>query len=188
METCLESARLILRPLRSDDWQAVLSYTADPAVLRYLPERLMVREPAGGSKPLTCPDKFAINLKADGVFIGHLLFCHHDSEQLVREIGWVISPAYQRHGYATEAAAALLKYGFETLGLRRIVAACDSRNVASYRVMDKLGMRREARFQDCLFRQGEWIEEYVYAICGDEWRAAEQHVSQGKILKSETTD
>ncbi len=188
METCLETARLRLRPLRSDDWQAVLSYAADPTVMRYLPERLLVRAPANGTDQLSCPDKFAINLKTDGTFVGHLLFCHHDSEQLVREIGWVISPAYQRHGYATEAAAALLKYGFETLGLQRIVAACDSRNIASYRVMEKLGMRREARFQDCLPRQGEWLEEYLYAICVDEWRGAERPASQGKIVKTETTD
>jgi [ribosomal protein S5]-alanine N-acetyltransferase len=181
METRLETARLILRPLRPDDWQAVLSCTADPEVLRYLPERLMVREPAGGADQLACPDKFAINLKVDGTFIGHLLFCHHDSEQLVREIGWVIQPAYQRHGYATEAAGALLKYGFETLGLQRVVAACDSRNTASCRVMEKLGMRRAAHFQDCLFRQGEWIEEYLYAIHIDQWRTC-----QGEIGKTET--
>ena len=166
MAPILETARLILRSLQPADWQAVLSYSADPAVLRYLPERLMVREPGSES---TCPDKFAINLKAGGAFIGHLLFCHHDSEQLVREIGWVIRPAYQRHGYATEAARAMLKYGFETLGLRRVVAACDSRNVASYRVMEKLGMQRQARFQDCLPRQGEWLEEYLYAIRIEEW-------------------
>ncbi|MBI5568050.1 MAG: GNAT family N-acetyltransferase [Chloroflexi bacterium] len=171
METCLETARLILRPLQPDDWQAVLSYTADPAVMRYLPERLVMREPEGNADQLSCPDKFAINLKADGAFIGHLLFCHHDSEQLVREIGWVVSPQYQHHGYATEAAAALLCYGFETLGLQRVIAACDNRNHASLRVMEKLGMQREAHFQDCLFRQGEWIEEFVYAIRADEWRA-----------------
>ena len=188
MATCFETARLILRPLQSDDWQAVLSYTADPAVLRYLPERLMVREPVNGTDQRSCPDKFAINLKSDGTFIGHLLFCHHDSEQLVREIGWVIRPAYQRHGYATEAAAALLKYGFETLGLQRIVAACDNRNIASFRVMEKLGMRREAQFQDCLPRQGEWLEEYLYAIGVDEWRTTKRPASQGKIGSTETTD
>jgi RimJ/RimL family protein N-acetyltransferase len=188
METQLETARLILRPLQPDDWQAVLSYTADPVVMRYLPDRLMMREPASDDKQLSCPDKFAINLKVDGAFIGHLLFCHHDSEQLVREIGWVISPPYQRHGYATEAAGALLTYGFEALGLQRVVAACDSRNLASLRVMEKLNMQREAQFQDCLFRQGEWIEEYVYAIHVDRWRAAARHTSQGKIDNTETTD
>ncbi len=188
MEMRLETARLILRPLQPDDWQAVLSYTADPAVMRYLPERLMMREPDDDADRLACPDKFAINLKADGAFIGHLLFCHHDSEQLVREIGWVISPPYQRQGYATEAAGAVLKYGFEALGLRRVVAACDSRNLASLRVMEKLNMQREAQFQDCLFRQGEWIEEYVYAIQIDRWRAAARRTSQGKIGNTETTD
>lgn len=174
METRLETVRLILRPLQPDDWQAVLSYTVDPAVLRYLPERLALREPAADAELISCPDKFAVNLKIDGAFIGHLLFCHHDSEQLAREIGWVISPPYQRHGYATEAAAAVLQHGFQTLGLQRIVAACDSRNLASIRVMEKLGMRREAHFKDCLFRQGEWIDEYLYAIRAAEWRAVQR--------------
>jgi len=176
MTVQLETVRLILRPLQPDDWQAVLSYTVDPAVMRYLPEHLAMREPAADAESMVCPDKFAVNLKTDGAFIGHLLFCHHDSEQQVREIGWVISPPYQRHGYATEAAAAVVRHGFQTLGLQRIVAACDSRNLASIRVMEKLGMRREAHFKDCLFRQGEWIDEYLYAIRAEEWRAIQRLV------------
>ena len=173
MPTCLETARLYLRPLQADDWQAVLAYTADPAVLRYLPEG---RFTADAVQQLTaeaddCPDRFAINLKADGNFIGHILFCPHDSEALTRELGWVIQPRYQRRGYATEAAAAVLRYGVETLGLQRVVATCDSCNFASMRVMEKLCLRREAEFKACLFRQGEWLNEYQYAILASDWRA-----------------
>ena len=172
MPTCLETARLYLRPLQPDDWQAVLSYTADPAVLRYLPEGRFTSDTAQqfSAETADCPDRFAINLKADGSFIGHILFCPHDSEALTRELGWVIQPRYQCHGYATEAAAAVLRYGFETLGLQRVVATCDSRNIASRRVMEKLGMRCEAHFKACLFRQGEWIDEVHYAILATEWR------------------
>ncbi len=83
----------------------------------------------------------------------------------------MIQPRYQRHGYATEAADAVLCYGFEKLGLQRVVATCDSRNFASMRVMEKLCLRREAEFKACLFRQGEWLNEYQYAILASEWYA-----------------
>ncbi len=176
MFTRLETPCLILRSLQPDDWQAVLSYTSDPVVMRYLPEEHPFTPEAAQqfTSDLACPDKFAINLKRTGEFIGHLLFCPHDSAERTREFGWVIHPEYQGYGYATEAASAVLKYGFETLGLHRVVASCDSRNLASQRVMEKLGMRREAHFKQCLFRQGEWIDEYFYAILAEEWRAPER--------------
>ncbi len=73
-------------------------------------------------------------------------------------------------GYATEAARALLGYGFEELDLHRIIATCQPENPASYRVMEKLGMRREGHFRQCIDRgQGVWWDEYFYALLKDEW-------------------
>ena len=72
-----------------------------------------------------------------------------------------------------EAAHALLGYGFATLGLHRVIATCQPENVASWRVMEKLGMRREAHVRQCIPRDdGTWWDEYVYAILKAEWNAA----------------
>jgi RimJ/RimL family protein N-acetyltransferase len=86
------------------------------------------------------------------------------------EIGWVIHPDYQRRGYASEAAAALLRYGFEEMALHRIIATCQPENPASYGVMEKIGMRREGHFRQCIHRGGDlWWDEYFYALLADEW-------------------
>jgi RimJ/RimL family protein N-acetyltransferase len=88
------------------------------------------------------------------------------------EIGWSIHPDFQRRGLATEGAREMLRLGFDVLRLHRIVAACDPRNLGSLRVMEHLGMRREAHFVESEFLKGEWIGEIVCAVLEDEWRAA----------------
>jgi RimJ/RimL family protein N-acetyltransferase len=86
------------------------------------------------------------------------------------EIGWSLHPAAQGRGLATEGAREMLRLGFDELGLHRIVAGCDSRNTGSLRVMERLGMRREAEFVDYEYFKGEWATEIVCAMLESEWR------------------
>ena len=87
------------------------------------------------------------------------------------EIGWVIHPDHQRCGYASEAARAGLAYAFESRHAHRVIATCQPENTASYRVMEKIGMRREAHFRQCIHRGDDvWWDEYFYAILRDEWQ------------------
>jgi RimJ/RimL family protein N-acetyltransferase len=65
----------------------------------------------------------------------------------------------------------MLRLGFEGLGLHRIVGRCDARNRASAKVMERLGMRREAYFRQNEIVRGEWTDELVYAMLADEWPA-----------------
>ena len=87
------------------------------------------------------------------------------------EIGWSLHPTAQGHGFATEGAREILRLGFDESRLHRIAAGCDSRNVASIRVMERLGMRREAEFVENEYLKGEWVGEVVCAILEPEWRA-----------------
>lgn len=88
------------------------------------------------------------------------------------EIGWVVAPAHQGRGYATEAALALLAHGFGTVGVHRIVATCQPQNTASVRVIQKLGLRREAHFRKCVLApDGTWWDEYLFAMLEEEWAA-----------------
>ena len=65
---------------------------------------------------------------------------------------------------------ALLGYGFETLGLHRIIATCQPENVASWRVMEKLGMLRDAHFRKVFpVDEATWLDEYLYAILEEDW-------------------
>ncbi len=84
--------------------------------------------------------------------------------------GYCYRKDYWGNGYATEAAAAMLRYGFETLGLHRIYSTADERNVGSWRVMEKLKMTRQGRLREHVWSKGEWRNSFLYSILEHEWR------------------
>ena len=91
----------------------------------------------------------------------------------VAEIGWVLDPARAGQGLATEAAGELLRIAFEDLGVRRVKALCFADNTPSWRLMERLGMRREEHARaDSLHRSKGWLDGFGYALLADEWRAA----------------
>ena len=86
------------------------------------------------------------------------------------ELGWVLDPAFTGHGYATEAARELLRVCFQDLGVRRVVAGCFADNDASWRLMERIGMRRESHtLRDGLHRSGQWLDGYTYGVLAEEW-------------------
>ena len=86
------------------------------------------------------------------------------------EIGYLLDPAYVGKGYATEAVREELRICFEEVGVRRVIAQCFADNVASWRLMERLGMRREQHTkQDSLHRSGEWLDAMMYALLKEEW-------------------
>jgi RimJ/RimL family protein N-acetyltransferase len=142
--------------------------------MAFIPEGVMTVEQAqafvnihqGGEAEM-----WPVVLREEGQLIGHMVF-HPWFAPRTYEIGWVFHSGYQGRGYATEAALALLDYGFRELGLHRIIATCQPENPASYRVMEKIGMRREGHFRKCIYRpDGTWWDEYFYAILAEEWGA-----------------
>ena len=122
------------------------------------------------------PDRLATTLivEREGKVIGDLMLKIEDAwaqtEVAVRargvqaELGWVLDPAHTGHGYETEAVRELLRLCFDELDLRRVVAKCFSDNEASWRLMERLGMRRELHaVRESLHRSGEWLDVYGYA-------------------------
>ena len=89
------------------------------------------------------------------------------------DIGWSLHPDHWHRGYATEAARALLAYVFAERRLHRVTSGCDARNVASFRLMERLGMRREAHFRQSHCADGAWQDQYLYALLREEWLARE---------------
>jgi RimJ/RimL family protein N-acetyltransferase len=170
----LETNRLVIRPFAPDDVAAVHAYLSDPQVRLFVPEwpETLDGTEAFVRKNFDDPRQHAIVRRADDLLVGHVGFWLW-FEPRTFEIGWAIAPAHQSRGYATEAARAVLAHGFKTLGLHRIVATCDPRNLASVRVMEKLGMRREAHFRLAASSDGgaTWSDEYFYAILDEEWFA-----------------
>ncbi len=167
----LSTNRLIIRNFTDFDWKDVHEYTSNASVMYYLPEDVFSEVDAKRfveSDYNKNAEKFAIVLKHDHTLIGHIVFHHYFGEHTY-EIGWVLHPDHQSKGYASEAAYSVLKYGFETLKLHRIIATCQPENVPSWKVMEKIGMRREGFFKKCIPHAGGWWDEYYYAILQGEW-------------------
>src|SRR5918992_4704606 len=142
----IETQRLRIRPFQRNDWQAVYDYTSDPAVMMYIPEGPFTPEQAKAFVAENMGEQarfVAVLLKTDDALVGHMEF-HPWFAPRTYEIGWIFNRAYHGHGYATEAAMALLQYSFETLHLHRIIATSQPQNVASWRRFEKVGRRREA--------------------------------------------
>lgn len=172
--TSLSTPRLHIRPLQPDDAPAVHAYTSNANVMEYVPPHAMSWSQtqdfvAAQQGPDT--QAFAIVHQQDQRLIGHIIF-HAWFAPRTYELGWVIHPSYQRQGYASEAAYAVMVHAFTTLQAHRVIATCQPENTASYRIMEKLGMRREAHFHQCIHRGGDaWWDEYFYAILATEWSA-----------------
>lgn len=129
------------------------------------------------------PARLAVTLviERDGEIIGDLMLRTEDvwaqrpgppgSRPRQAELGWCLSPDVQGRGYALEAARELLRLSFEDLGLHRVIANCFTENTASWRLMERLGMRREQHCRkDALHASGAWLDSYVYAMLAEEWK------------------
>jgi RimJ/RimL family protein N-acetyltransferase len=183
----LVTERLVLRPFTRGDVDAVHAYRRREDVARYLFDVPLSREECAlaiqqriGQVTLEAEgDKvvLAVDLATNGALIGEVSLIWRSVDARQGEVGWIFDPEYQGQGYATEAANAMLDLGFGPGDMHRISARCDVRNEASWRLMERIGMRREAHFREHAIFKSQWDEEFVYAILWREWqamRAAEQ--------------
>jgi RimJ/RimL family protein N-acetyltransferase len=109
-------------------------------------------------------------LRETGEMVGHLTLTLGPPEHKQAEIGFMFHPAHQGRGYATEAAEEVVRLAFSTYGLHRLYGRLEPRNTASARVLEKLGMRREAHLVENEWVKGEWQSEAIYALLAREWR------------------
>ncbi|REK76804.1 GNAT family N-acetyltransferase [Paenibacillus paeoniae] len=172
----LSTERLTIRNFRSADWRTVLDYTSDRHVMAYMPDGIFQEPDAKDFVDQNMDEhaeKFAVSLNNGDILIGHMVF-HKWYGENTYEIGWVFHPQHHNKGFATEAAKAVVKYAFEELNAHRVIATCQPENVPSYRIMEKIGMRREAHFKKCIpahYKMGAgWWDEYFYAILEEEWK------------------
>ena len=130
---------------------------------------LLVRaEPAGPACHTGQRSCFFETIEGE-TLIGEVSLIWRSAEARQGELGWIFHPDFHGRGYATEATNALLDLGFGPADLHRIYARCDARNEPSWRLMERLGMRREAHFRQHGLFKGAWDEEFYYAILRDEW-------------------
>jgi RimJ/RimL family protein N-acetyltransferase len=168
----LRTERLVLRRFRPEDWGSVHMYGTDPEVVRFMewgpntPDETTVwldrMIEAYDATPQT-QFPFAVQRSADGRLVGSVELQIVNEEHRRGELGYVITRDAWGNGYATEAAAALLQFGFEQLGLHRIGATCDPENGGSGRILEKIGMQLEGCLRSFFHIRGEWRDRLVYA-------------------------
>jgi RimJ/RimL family protein N-acetyltransferase len=179
-EQPIETARLTLRAFTPDDLGDVYAYHSRPEVARYLhweardlrQVRLALAEQCRETTLDAEGDwlTFAVVWREAGRVVGEVGLKWLSREHRQGETGFVFNPDYQGRGLATEAAECMLAVGFESLGWHRIIGCCDARNRASARLMERIGMRREAHLRHSEMVKGEWTDELVYAILAHEWK------------------
>ena len=175
----VETGRLLLREFVQEDWEAVHRYDTDPEVSRYMEwgpnteeaTRAFIAQAvaAQGAEPRT-DFQFAVLLKHDRRLIGacRLAFSHGPSREA--GLGYSYERASWGQGYATEAARALLAFGFAEVSLHRIWATCDPANVGSMHVLEKVGMQREGYLREHRWMKGHWRDSLLFAILEQDWR------------------
>jgi RimJ/RimL family protein N-acetyltransferase len=178
----VNTERLTIRPARLDDADATWQIRRIESVGRWMTAasgdlddfRRKFAEPERLSRTLL--------MELDGVVIGDLYLAVGDAwaqaevadraRGVQAEIGWVLAPDHEGRGYATEAVRELIRICFEDLRLRRVFAQCFADNEPSWRLMERVGMRREEHaVRESLHRSGEWLDGLRYAVLADEWRS-----------------
>jgi len=176
----IRTARLTLRPFAAGDFAAYADYQSRDEVYRYL----YAQAPAGEAlaerfrQVLDAPFahdgdilRLAVARDEDGALLGEVLLKLSSQAALQGEVGYVFHPAYAGKGYATEAAGAMIDFGFSRLGFHRIFARLDAANAGSVGVVERLGLRREAHLIQNDRFNGVWGNEFVYAVLAAEWTA-----------------
>jgi RimJ/RimL family protein N-acetyltransferase len=177
----IATERLLLRPFELGDLDALYEMQSDEGIVRYLyvgtrtreevrnalAERIAGAAVKGEGEWLSA----AVTLRETGELVGDVSLHWVSVLHRQGEVGFIIHAAHQGRGYAVEASCPLFAFAFQTLGLHRVIGRAEARNVASARVLEKLGMRREAHLIENEWVKDEWQSELVYAILASEWAA-----------------
>lgn len=174
----LVTNRLILRNYRPDDWKDLLDIVERPSVRIYEPDWVPT-EPAcrASAADFSKGDTFiAMEDSSTAKLLGHLYLNQTEPDAfLTWELGFILHPDHQGKGYAAEACRAALGWTFAQRGARRIVARCCPQNERSWRLMERIGMRREGWFRLAVTMvkdadgQPVWWDELVYAVLRTDW-------------------
>lgn len=173
----IRTERLIIRRFKKEDWKDLYEYLSDEEVVKFEPYDVYTAAEAKDEVLERSQEDFfyAVCLKESKKVIGNLTLIEEGFDTW--ELGFVFNRQYQGKGYATESAKALMKYAFEELEARRIVAMCSPLNERYWKLLERLGMRYEGTLlQNVYFKTDEqdnpiWLDTYEYAILKSEWKS-----------------
>jgi RimJ/RimL family protein N-acetyltransferase len=174
----IRTARLALRDFVEADWHDVHEYASDPEVVRDMiwgpNSEEQTREFVArtleqqGKRPRL---QYGLVIEFEGKVVGAVRIDVQNESKREADLGYVVHQKFWRRGIATEAARALLKFGFGQLKLHRLWATCDPSNAGSIRVLEKIGMQREGRLREHQFIKGRWRDSLLFAMLDHDWSA-----------------
>ena len=173
----METKRLIIRRFTPDDWQDLHEYLSQPQTVEYEPYDIFTETASKKEAVRRSEDNnfLAVCLKDCGKLIGNIYLSKQDFDTY--ELGYVFNQNYHGMGYATEAAAFLIDDIFRNHNARRVIAMCNPLNKPSWRLLERLGFRREGHLiQNIYFKRDKsgnpiWSDTYEYGILASEWFA-----------------
>lgn len=176
----IRTERLELRPARDEDVDRILEYRNLPEVTRWLlrTEVDAASLRAAWRRAAEDPHDHSVAVTLDGLVIGTVSLEVVDGmgqpgmpPRTEAELGYIFDPAYGGRGYATEAVTAMVTHAFDRLGVRRITAGCFADNLASVRILEKAGLRREQHgVGDSWHAELGWVDGYTYGLLAETWR------------------
>ena len=186
----IKTSRLVLREFVEEDWSDVLSYQSDPRYLRYYPwsdrteadaREFVQQQIANQSETPRRKFQLVITLPDQPGLIGNCGIRRKPDNEWEADIGYELAPEYWGRGYATEAARALVQFGFNELGLDRISTWSISDNRASANVLEKVGLRQEGRLRSNEYFKGRWWDTLLHGMLRDEWDGPDPKVNFDQI-------
>ncbi|CAN5131528.1 GNAT family protein [soil metagenome] len=176
----LRTARLSLRPFAQSDTDAIFALQSNAHVLRYW-DSPPWRDRARAERFIeTCRQmeqdgsgvRLAIERADGGGFIGWCCLVEFNPDYRSATLGYCFVEAAWGHGYATEAARALIDWAYATVDLNRVQSQTDTRNLGSSRVLEKLGFTREGLLREDCIVDGDVSDTWVYGLLRREWSAS----------------
>ena len=177
----LHTASLTLRPFTDADGDDLYALHSNAFVLRYWDSPPWTDRARADRFIAACRQmaedgtgaRVALERPSDGTFLGWVGLTAFNPDFRSASLGYCLAEAAWGHGYATEAARALVQWGFDHLDLNRVRADTDTRNVASGRVLTKLGFVHEGTMREDCIVSGDVSDSHVYGLLKREWRPSE---------------
>ncbi|MCB2406458.1 GNAT family N-acetyltransferase [Hymenobacter lucidus] len=168
----LQTERLTLRPLTTDDAPTIRFFRSDDAFLRYIHRE---KEPTleQAHRHLALLEQLLVNNegimwglspKTDQALLGTICLWNLQPAAHRAEVGYGLHPQYEKQGLMAEALAAVVRYSFEQLRLHSLEAHVDPENIASIRLLEKQGFVREGYFRESSYFQGQFLDTAVYTL------------------------
>jgi ribosomal-protein-alanine N-acetyltransferase len=173
----IHTSRLFIRQFMEQDYRSLFEYLSNPSIYIYEPGEPISLEAAReiAKKRSQNNDFWAVVLKNTDELIGHIFFKQTEPPEFMTwELGFIFNPAFQSKGYATESSLALIRYGFEHLGIHKVMANCNPENIASWKVLEKIGMTREGLSRKNVFFRRDslgaplWTDTFTYGILNED--------------------